>query len=73
MRTIEGLPGQWEEAMVRYDATKDAHHCPVCHSVGWLWRGWFTCDGPCGAVALLTDGRVFVPVGTPQESSHALG
>ena len=62
-RSIGGLPGQWQEIAVRYDKTTPGVRCPLCHGVGWLWRGWFTCDSheSCAAVALIADGRVFVP------------
>jgi hypothetical protein len=64
---IPGLPGWWQEAQVRYDYASNRNHCPICGHIGWLWRGWLTCDGDCHAVALISEGRVFVPVDRPQE------
>ena len=60
---IPGLPGYYQETTARYVYAHPASPCPICGSVGFLWQGWFTCDGPCRAVAILADGRVFVPVG----------
>jgi hypothetical protein len=71
--TITGLPGQWQETEARYDYASDKSHCPICGGVGWLWRGWFTCEGTCGAVAVLETGRVFLPVTIREDSPNATG
>jgi hypothetical protein len=67
---IPGLPGWWQESTARYAYASDRNRCPVCHHIGWLWCGWFTCDGTCHAVAIISDGRVFVPVKGPREQDQ---
>lgn len=58
---IEGH-GWHVETTARYDYATDPHHCPICGGVGWVWHGYFSCDGTCHAVAVVADGRTFVPV-----------
>jgi hypothetical protein len=68
-RQIDGLPGWWQEVPQRYVYASDPLHCPVCGGVGWVWRGCYTCDGSCGAVAVVATGQVFVPVPTPSDAT----
>ena len=68
VRALDGWPGQWQEVAVHYDVTKD---CPICAGVGTVAEGWFACEGARGAVALLSEGRVFVPVTVAEDSPHA--
>jgi hypothetical protein len=58
---IHGLPGWWQPTTAVYAYATDPCRCPVCGGVGWVWHGWFTCDGTCQAVALVSDGRTFLP------------
>lgn len=58
---IDGLPGTWVPVVPRYDYVQDPAHCPICGGVGVVWHGWFTCDGTCHAVAVVTTGQVFLP------------
>lgn len=44
----------------RYDA-KAVIRCPVCHSIGTPWLGWFHCDS-CVAFAWIETGEVFIPL-----------
>ena len=66
-RRMSGLDGWWQEVDVLYDHARLKGHCPLCGSVSWIWRGWLTCDGggDCRAIAMLQDGRVFVPAAEP--------
>ena len=65
---IPGLPGKWLLTGARYDFAGDKTKCPNCGGLGFVWSGWFTCnfDGysgnASGAVALVNDGRCFVPI-----------
>ncbi len=65
---IPGLSGEFREIEARYDYSRAPTTCPNCKGLGLPWGGWFTCnfddwgDEQCGAVALVSDGRCFVPV-----------
>lgn len=61
-RAIPGLPGWWQEIAARYDYQTSACRCPACGNPagGVPWRGWFSCQ-VCPAVALVGDGRCWVP------------
>lgn len=60
---IPGAPwALWQETTAVYAYATDPTHCPICGSVGWVWRGWFSCDGLCQAIAVVADGRTFLPV-----------
>jgi hypothetical protein len=52
----------WQETTARYVYTDDPGHCPICGGVGIPWDGWFHCDGACHAIAVVADGRTFLPV-----------
>jgi hypothetical protein len=67
---IPGLPGYYQETTARYDYATDAAHCPICGGVGIVWRGYFTCDGHCHAVAVVSDGRTFLPASSVRERSQ---
>ena len=58
---ITGLPGWWQRASAVYRYAEDPIRCPACRGVGIPWAGWFTCQD-CPAVALVGDGRVWIPV-----------
>jgi hypothetical protein len=62
---ISGLPGWYVEVDARYAYAHDKAHCPVCGGVGWVWHGWFTCEGTCEAVALVATGQTFTRCPTP--------
>jgi hypothetical protein len=59
---IEGLRGLWRELEVKYDYNADSTRCPNCGGVGFPWAGWFTCDTTCKLVAVVADGRAFLPI-----------
>jgi hypothetical protein len=65
--TIPGAPGRWQETTARYDYATAKGHCPICGGVGWLWRGYFSCDSVCHAIAVVEDGRTFLPVPEARE------
>jgi hypothetical protein len=66
---IHGVDGWWQETTARYDYKNDAHHCPICGGRGIVWAGIFYCDGPCHAIAIVTDGRTFLPAAQPMRES----
>lgn len=68
---IPGLAGWWQETTAHYDYDTAPTACPVCGGVGWIWREWFTCDRTCHAVAVVEDGRTFLPVQTAREKERA--
>lgn len=45
---------------LRFDYAADKSKCPACSGLGFPWSGWFSCED-CGAIAVIADGRVFVP------------
>lgn len=59
---IPGLSGQWRQIEARYDYAADKCKCPNCGGLGIPWGGWFSCDTSCECVAVVSDGRAFVPV-----------
>ena len=59
---IPNAPGWWQETTARYDYATDKAHCPICGGVGLCWAGTFICDGTCHALAIIADGRTFLPV-----------
>jgi hypothetical protein len=58
--------GWYQETTARYDYVKTPGQCPICGGVGLPWRGWFHCDGRCHAIAMVADGRTFLPVPAPR-------
>lgn len=58
---IPGLDGKWRQIEARYDYATARTKCPNCGGIGWCWLGWFTCDAACSCVALVSDGRAFLP------------
>ena len=66
---IIGIPNaggdrQYVRIEARYCLADDAPACPNCGGLGWVWRGWFTCDGAtdCFCIALVETGEAFVPL-----------
>lgn len=57
---IPGLPGRWREIAARYDYPGAPCRCPKCGGLGVPWGGWYSCED-CSCVALVADGRAFVP------------
>lgn len=69
MREAQGpieIPGtgpyRWQLTTAHYDYATAPGQCPICGGVGIAWRGWFHCDGTCHAIAVVEDGRTYVPV-----------
>jgi len=62
---IPGLPGRWYQIEARYDYQNDKVRCPNCGGLGMPWGGWFSCDTACQCVALVEDGRAFMPIKEP--------
>jgi hypothetical protein len=56
----------WQEMLAHYDYAQDPLHCPICGGVGWVWRGWFSCDGRCHSIALVATGQVYLPIPLPK-------
>ncbi len=54
--------GWWQEVTARYSYTEDGVLCPICGGVGMCYDGWFHCDSTCQAIAIIEDGRMFLPV-----------
>ena len=52
----------WQLTTAVYDYATDPVHCPICGGVGIPWAGYFHCDGLCHALAVVADGRTFLPV-----------
>ena len=45
--------------------------CPSCKGLGFVWKGWFSCDEMwtgCGVIALIETGEVFEPLPAPNEN-----
>lgn len=65
----------WQLTTAHYDYATAPSTCPICGGVGWIWGGWFSCDAHCRAIALVADGRTFLPVARPpeEEVSHGEG
>ena len=59
---IHGIDGWWHATEVRYDAANHAYHCPICGALGVVDQGLFHCTGACHAIAVVADGRTFLPV-----------
>jgi len=60
---IHRLDGYWSQSPKHhYDYTKNKSQCPVCGSVGFVWGGWFSCDGGrrLEHIAVVETGDVFV-------------
>ncbi len=56
------LPSTYRLIEARYDPA--ANVCPACGGLGWPWGGWFHCDSSdraCGCIAVIADGRAFLP------------
>jgi hypothetical protein len=67
---IPGLGPQWyQETLAQYAYDTAPSRCPICGGVGIPWRGWFTCDDACQAIALVESGRTFLPVQVRKEAS----
>jgi hypothetical protein len=65
---IPGAPwARWQLTTAHYDYAQSPTICPICGSVGWVWKGWFSCDGRCQAIAVIADGRTFLPVPKPRD------
>lgn len=64
--TIPGL-GVRRRIAAKYDHAGARCRCPRCGGVGFVWRGWFACDGPpiCRCVALVETGEAFEPLEEP--------
>lgn len=60
--TIPGAPlNPYCLISVRYDYQADPARCPNCGGLGLVWRGWFSCDSRCDCIAVVSDGRAFLP------------
>lgn len=63
-------PQLWQLTTARYAYAVDPTHCPICGGMGIPWKGWFHCDGTCHAIAVVADGRTFLPVRPAKLSSR---
>jgi hypothetical protein len=74
MSTAQRIPGAdwalWQATTTHYDYATDHTHCPICGGAGWVWRNWFSCDGTCGAIAVVTTGQVFLPIPLPRRKEE---
>jgi hypothetical protein len=61
----------WQETTACYNYAEAPSTCPICGGVGWVWRGWFSCDGRCGAIAVIADGRTFLPVPKTRDAASS--
>ena len=64
-------PRLWQLTTATYDYANAASRCPICGGVGLPWQGWFHCDGACHAIAVVADGRTYLPVQAAQRSSRS--
>lgn len=72
--TIPGADwARWQLTTARYDHAHAPGYCPICGGISWIWAGWMHCDGWCHAIAVVADGRTFLPVPLPRapEAEHA--
>jgi hypothetical protein len=69
---IPGLKGEWVMINKRYNYEKDKCKCPNCGGLGIPWNGWFSCDqsSECGCVAVVSDGRAFIPLTSHSSQSE---
>jgi len=69
--TIPGAPRNpyVQRPELHYDYPAAPTRCPVCSRVagGVPWHGWMACE--CGALCLVEDGRVFVPVRADEQGA----
>ena len=69
---IPGASSAWyQETTAYYDYANAPIRCPICEGAGVPWGGWFHCDGVCLAVAVVADGRTFLPITKSKETPHA--
>lgn len=50
-----------------YQNKKTRSVCPLCKGLGFIWKGWFSCDElwtGCGVIAAVETGEAFEPIVT---------